>query len=78
MRHTGLRSRFWIETILAALFTLTAALTLVQPAWIELFFGVDADRGSGSLESGLTLGLGAAALLLALLARLEWMRAKVA
>jgi hypothetical protein len=78
MARNDLLWRFWVESALSALFAAAAALTLWQPAWIEAVFGVDPDRGSGSLEFGLTLALGAAALLLAILARREWTRARLA
>jgi hypothetical protein len=78
MARNDLLWRFWVESTLSALFAATAGLTLWQPAWIEAVFGVDPDRGSGSLEFGLTLALGAAALLLAILARREWTRARLA
>lgn len=74
MTHTELRARFWGESTLTVLFAVTAGLTLWQPAWIEVLFGADPDRGSGSLESGLALTLGVTALLLAALTRREWTR----
>jgi hypothetical protein len=78
MTHTDLRARFWVESTLTTLFALMAGLTLWQPACVEVLFSVDPDRGSGSLELGLTLALGAAALLLAVLARREWTRPRPA
>jgi hypothetical protein len=74
MTHTSLRRRFWVESTLTALVALAAGLTLWQPSWIELLFGVDPDRGSGLLELTVTLALGTATLLLAALARREWIR----
>jgi hypothetical protein len=74
MTHTSLRPRFWIEAALTVLFAVAAGLTLWQPAWIEVLLGVDPDRGSGSAELGITLALGTATLLLAALARREWIR----
>jgi apolipoprotein N-acyltransferase len=74
MTYTSLRRRFWVESTLAALFAFAAGLTLWQHSWMEVLFGVDPDRGSGSLELTITLALGAATLLLTTLARREWIR----
>jgi hypothetical protein len=77
-RRTYLPLRFWIAATLAALFAVTTCLTLWQPTWIEAIFGADPDRGSGSTEWTLALTLGAATLLLAVLARREWARPRAA
>jgi hypothetical protein len=44
------RTRFWIEAGLGVASGLLLVLTLVTREWIELFFRVDPDGGSGALE----------------------------
>ena len=51
-------------------------LTLLVPDWIELAFGVDPDRHSGSLEWAIALGPLAVAVAAGALAGLEWLRAR--
>jgi hypothetical protein len=66
--------RFLVELAVAATSALLAGLTLAGRNWIEVAFGVDPDRGSGSLEwaiVGLTVTLTLVALALA---RAEWGR----
>lgn len=48
-----LRTRFKVEIILALASSLTAAMTLFRPDWIEALFGRSPDGGSGGLERGL-------------------------
>jgi len=45
-----LSNRFWITSISATTVTALLVLTIVDPRWIELLFGVDPDHGSGTLE----------------------------
>ena len=44
------RARYWVEIGLSVSCGLLLLLTLVSREWIELFFGVDPDGGSGALE----------------------------
>ena len=74
MNHAR-RGRFWIELVCAASSALLAAITLARPDWIEGVFGVDPDRGDGSLEWLVVAALLAVAVASALLARAEWRRA---
>ena len=71
MANTG-RIAFLVETVVAALSASLAVLTSIWPDWIELILGFDPDRGDGSLEWVIAVGLGALALLLGLLARYHW------
>jgi hypothetical protein len=71
MRAT-LRGRFWIELGLAALFAVSAILTLIIPDWIEVFFGIEPDEGSGALEIAITVGLLVLVVLFTLAARIEF------
>jgi hypothetical protein len=68
----GLRLRFWIETALAALGFLLLALTLVMPDWIEFFFGINPDAGSGAAEWAIGLFLLLISVTSSFLARAEW------
>lgn len=44
------RARFWIESGLAALSGLLLVLAVVNERWIEQWFEVEPDGGSGELE----------------------------
>jgi hypothetical protein len=68
------RVRFWLECLVTALSIVSLGLTLVEPQWIEKFFGIEPDGGSGSLEWGLSLALVAVSITSAFLARREWRR----
>jgi hypothetical protein len=70
-----LRTRFWLETVLAAATALLAVLTALWQDWIEIVFGVDPDRHSGSVEVLIVCALAAATAVLAIAARYEWKRA---
>lgn len=73
-----LRTRFWLEVGLGIVTAILAVLTLVSKEWIELVFGVDPDQGSGTLEWAL-VGLAlAVTLIVSLMARQEWRRARLA
>jgi hypothetical protein len=62
----------WVEVALALAAGVAALLTLLWKDWIELVFGVDPDRHSGSLEWLVASALLAAAVGLSLAARREW------
>ena len=72
----NLRVRFWLASLLSVSSVFLGGLTAVSPSWIEAWFGVDPDRGSGALEWALVvlLLLAVAALRLA---RSEWRRARL-
>jgi len=69
-----LRMRFWFQGVAALTAAFLAALTAVRPDWIELFFGIEPDEGSGSLELlilGIAIGIAIATSMGALS---EWRR----
>jgi hypothetical protein len=71
------RNRFWVEIALTLFTAGLFVLTLVEREWIELVFGVEPDRGSGSLEWAIVAVLLVVTILFAWLARAEWRRAPV-
>lgn len=73
-----LRSRFWIESILALITGIVAVVTLFWHDWIETIFGVDPDKGNGSAEWLVVVILVIATLTLTFGACFEWRRALLA
>jgi len=73
---TRLTRRFWVETGLAAFSAVLLLVTLANPQWIELVFGVDPDQGNGSLEWLLVAGAVVATATFSVRARLEWLRTR--
>jgi len=67
--------RFWSEVLLAAASGMLGLITLVWRDWLEAVFGIDPDGHNGLVEWLIVLGLLAAAVTLAALARVEWRRA---
>jgi hypothetical protein len=72
---TKQRFIFWIETVIASMAALLAAITFVDRDWIEQLFGIDLDRHSGALEWEFAIALLLVAMLSAALARRQWNRA---
>ena len=68
------RTRFWIETALAALTTIVLLVTLAWRGWIEAIFGAGPDGGDGSLEWAIVGALLAVSVTLSVMARAEWRR----
>jgi len=68
------RTRFWLEAMLAALTTGLFILTLLSRNWIEMVFGVDPDKSSGSLEWLIVAALLIASIVFSAMARAEWRR----
>jgi hypothetical protein len=64
-----------VAAVLAALVGGLGLLTLGWRDWIELVFGIDPDRGDGSIEWLIVAALLAIATALGIAARLEWRRA---
>ena len=75
---SGLRYRFWLESILGSITGVVAVVTLFWHDWIEAVFGVDPDKSNGSAEWLVVLVLLVLTLALAVGTRLEWRRAQVA
>jgi tetrahydromethanopterin S-methyltransferase subunit E len=74
----GLRRRFWLESILGSITGCVAVVTLFWHDWIEVVFGVDPDQGNGSAEWLVVVVLLIVTIILAVGARLEWRRARLA
>ncbi|HKV83900.1 MAG TPA: hypothetical protein VJN88_05050 [Ktedonobacterales bacterium] len=72
---SGLRARFWPESALGVVTAVMFLVTLVRRDWIEAAFGLDPDKGSGSLEWAIVAVLLVATVTLFALARYEWRRA---
>lgn len=75
---SGLRYRFWVESILGSITGVVAVVTLFWHDWIEAVFGVDPDKANGSAEWLVVLILLILTGALAVGARLEWRRAQLA
>jgi len=74
----GLRIRFWLEVILGSISGILAVVTLFWHDWIEAIFGVDPDKGNGSAEWLVVVVLLVVTATLAVGARIEWRRARLA
>jgi hypothetical protein len=75
---SGLRYRFWLESILGSITGVVAVVTLFWHDWIEAVFGVDPDKGNGSVEWLVVSILFVLTVAFAAGARLEWRRARLA
>jgi hypothetical protein len=69
----SVRTRFWVEAGLAVASGVLAIVTMFWHDWIEIT-GLDPDRHSGTVEWLAVAALGAIALALAAMTRLEWHR----
>ena len=69
-----MRTRVWVEGVLAAATGVLAIVTLINAEWIEWLTGTDPDGGSGALEWGLVLILAAGSIAAGLLARRDYRR----
>ena len=61
-----------LELILAVLFGVAAAATIIWPTWLESLTGLEPDGGSGEAEWWLVILLGATAVMVGLLARRDF------
>lgn len=75
---SNVRARFWLETSLASLCGVLAALTLWWRDWIEALTGFDPDHHNGSFEWAIVAGLALLCIAVSVAARTEWRRARVA
>jgi len=75
---SGLRRRFWLESIFGSFTGIFAVITLLWHDWIETVFKVDPDSGNGSAEWLIVLVLLLTTVTLASGARREWRRAELA
>jgi DMSO/TMAO reductase YedYZ heme-binding membrane subunit len=74
----GLRHRFWLESVLGSITGFVAVITLFWHDWIEIVFGVDPDKGNGSVEWLVVLILLILTAALAIGASVEWRHARLA
>ena len=72
---TGLRKRFYPESITGIITTIAFLYTLVVPDWIEAVFHVDPDAGNGSAERLVVGVMVAITVALFVAAGYEWRRA---
>jgi len=75
---SGLRSRFWLQSICGSVTGIVAVITLFWHDWIEAVFNIHPDSGNGSAEWLIVLVLLLATVTLASGARREWRRAELA
>ena len=75
---SGLRRRFWLESICGSVTGMLAAITLFWHDWIEAVFRINPDSGDGSAEWLIVLALILVTVALAVGARREWHRAVLA
>ena len=68
------RVRFWVECGLAALCAVLAISSVIWGNWIELLFEFEPDGGDGSFEWGFVVAFALAAVVFAVLARIEFHR----
>jgi len=57
---SGLRLRFWLESVLGSITGILAIVTLFWHDWIETVFGADPDKGNGCHIHALRPGTGGA------------------
>jgi hypothetical protein len=69
-----LTRRFWTLAGLTFASALLLVMTLVWKEWIELIFRVDPDHGNGVAEWLIVALTGAATVIFAVSARIEWRR----
>ncbi len=67
-------ARVKAESLLAAICAVLAVVTWFVPDWIERWFEVSPDQGSGEAEWGFVLFFAIAALVAGWLARRDWRR----
>ena len=73
-RRGLIRIRLWVQIALAAANGALLVATLISPEWIEAIFGVDPDKGDGTLEWAIIAVLTVVIVLTAASARRQWQR----
>jgi hypothetical protein len=71
-------SRVWVESVVASLAAISALVTAVYPAWLEILFGEDLDAGSGAMEWTVVAALTSTAVTLGVLVRRDFRRQRQA
>ncbi len=74
----GLRYRFWLGSVLGSITGVVAVVTVFWLDWIEVVFGADPDKGNGLAEWVVVVTLLFLTVALAVGARFEWRRARLA
>jgi hypothetical protein len=74
---SSVRRRFHAEVAGSCCAFALAALTALWPDWIERLFGVDPDKGSGSLEWAVVFATFVLAVVLVIAARADWRRLRM-
>lgn len=69
-----LRYRFWIESILGSGAGILTLVTIIRRDWIESIFGIDPDKGNGSIECLTVIILIIITVSLAVGAHMKWCR----
>jgi protein-S-isoprenylcysteine O-methyltransferase Ste14 len=67
-----MRTRAWIEVVVAVLAAIAGLATAIYPRWFEALFEASPDDGSGALEWLIAVALLLAAVVLAVLARRDF------
>ena len=75
---SGLRRRFWLESICGSVAGIVTVITLFWRDWIEAVFRIHPDGGNGSAEWLIVVVLLLVTVALAVGARREWHRAELA
>lgn len=75
---SGLRRRFYPESMMGVVTAVLAIVTFAQPDWLEQVFGIDPDGGNGAVEWLIVGGLAAVTVALFISAVYEWRRASTA
>lgn len=71
-----MRLRFWLEAGMATITSVLLVITLLWEDWVEEVFGISPDGGDGSLELWIVGTLLVVTIVLFVLARAEWRRAR--
>ncbi len=70
------RTAFSVEVLVALGAAVGAILAVILPAWIETVFRLDPDGGDGSAEWLIPVLLAVVAVLMSVVARIQWRRSR--